>query len=139
MTHSTRTHQYRWIGVIALALVTAFAATPRVAHAGGLDRAASPSGPRWSNDHHVPGVSLANDCRNRADYAAGRDVWGRPVAPADLPGASPNTPPLTLDIEVEVPRRQAANGQGQQVTAHVLIDPSAKGRGRPQDCIPSVK
>ena len=133
---------WRILGAIAVALAIALVA-PRVAYGGGLDRKTPQAGPRWSNDHHVPGVSVAPDCRDRADYVAGRDVWGRPVAPADLPTASPNTPPLIVDVEVDVPRRQAAAGVGRQATAHVPVDLAAgtlaSNGARPQDCIPSVK
>ena len=135
MTNGLQTLDWRMLAALAAALAIALVASPRAAHGGGLDRKASPAGPRWSNEHHMPGVSVTTDCRDRADYVAGRDAWGRPVAPADLPSVSPNTPPLIVDVEVDVPGRQA--------TVHVPVDLSAgalaANGARPQDCIPSVK
>ena len=142
MTNTARTVDRRRLAALAAALAIALLAPP-AALGGGLEREAAPVGPRWSNEHHVPGISVATGCRDRADYVAGRDAWGRPVAPADLPSLSPNTPPLIVDVEVDVPRRQAGNGGGRQATVHVPVDLAAgalasKGM-RPQDCIPAVK
>lgn len=148
MAQGIRQSQNWMMAAIALTLIMAIIGTPHMAHGGALDREASRQGPRWSNDHQVPGIAVADDClpikpRDRADYVSGQDAWGRSVKPADLPHASPNMPPLTLDIEVDVPRRPDAADPAGQMTARVLIDPSTKPHnaagGHAQDCAPSVK
>jgi len=58
-----------------------------------------------------------------AAYQPGVDVYGRPVAPADLPGSTAPVPPITTEIELgHVAAGRAATGGF--VRGYVTVEPN---------------
>ena len=125
-------------------LSLAFAVTaPATVHGGG----GTPGAPRWSNDdHHMPRSADSRDCLPgepgyRADYRAGRDAWGRPVEPADLPGSRQDRLPFPVEIEIGTGTGSEAGDVTQRHTGRVFVDPTAlsERRDATQDCVSSGK
>lgn len=137
MQHSFQPPPFRLAHLFTLSLALAVAAVSGTAHGGG----GTPGAPRWSNGDHLSRNSAdSRDCPPddpgfRAGYRAGRDAWGQPVEPADLPGSRQDRLPFPVEIEI------GTGDATQRRTGRVFVDPTAlsEQRDATQDCVSSGK
>lgn len=111
---------------IALAIALAIAFSPQNAAGGAYDsEAVYGKAPRWSNDHQLADTVIAGpDCvspspSQQAEYLAGRDAYGYPVAPADNYTGYRNTAGPKVELEVQLDQKMPG-GKAVDITSGTI-------------------